>query len=129
MMKAIINTKLIMEDGIIFNGAITYENGIIVQADEMDKVSIPEGTEIMDAKGLYTAPGLIDIHNHGSEDDLFCDEPMKCCEHFIRHGQTTVLPTFYCNLSYQQIADGAEKVRIASKIGAGRIMDGQNSPF
>lgn len=124
MMKAIINTKLIMEDGIIFNGAITYENGIIVQADEMDKVSIPEGTEIYDAKGLYTAPGLIDIHNHGSEDDLFCDEPMKCCEHFIRHGQTTVLPTFYCNLSYQQIADGAEKVRIASKIGAGRIMDG-----
>lgn len=123
-MKAIINTKLIMEDGIIFNGAITYENGIILQADEMDKVSIPEGTEIIDAKGLYTAPGLIDIHNHGSEDDLFCDEPLKCCEHFIRHGQTTVLPTFYCNLSYQQIVEGAGKVRQASKTGAGRIMDG-----
>ena len=123
-MKAIINTKLILEDGIIFNGAVTYENGIIVQADEMEKVSIPEGTEIIDAKGLYTAPGLIDIHNHGSEDDLFCDEPLKCCEHFIRHGQTTVLPTFYCNLSLQQMIDGAQKVRQASKTGAGRIMDG-----
>ena len=123
-MKAIINTKLIMEDGIIFNGAITYENGIIVQADEMDKVSIPEGTEIIDANGLYTAPGLIDIHNHGSEDDLFCDEPLKCCEHFIKHGQTTVLPTFYCNLSFQQIVEGAQKVREASQTGAGRIMDG-----
>lgn len=123
-MKAIINTKLIMEDGIIFNGAITYENGIIVQADEADKVSIPEGTEIIDAKGLYTAPGLIDIHNHGSEDDLFCDEPLKCCQHFIKHGQTTVLPTFYCNLSYDQIVEGAKKVREASKQGAGRIMDG-----
>ncbi len=124
MMKAIINTKLILEDGIIFNGAITYENGIIIQADEMDKVAIPEGTEIIDAKGMYTAPGLIDIHNHGSEDDLFCDEPLKCCEHFIKHGETTVLPTFYCNLSLQQMLEGAEKVKAASQKGAGRIMDG-----
>jgi len=123
-MKAIINTKLILEDGIIFNGAITYENGIIIQADEADKVTIPEGTQIIDAKGLYTAPGLIDIHNHGSEDDLFCDEPLKCCEHFIKHGETTVLPTFYCNLSMQQMLDGAEKVKEQSKQGAGRIMDG-----
>ena len=123
-MKAIINTKLILEDGIIFNGALTYENGVILQADEADKVNIPEGTEIIDAHGLYTAPGLIDIHNHGSEDDLFCDEPMKCCEHFIRHGETTVLPTFYCNLSLQQMLAGAEKIKEASKRGAGRIMDG-----
>ena len=123
-MKAIINTKLILEDGIIFNGALTYDNGIIVQADEADKVVIPEGTQILDAKGLYTAPGLIDIHNHGSEDDLFCDEPLKCAEHFIKHGETTVLPTFYCNLSLQQMLEGAEKVKAVSKKGAGRIMDG-----
>ena len=124
MMKAIINTKLILEDGIIFNGALTYENGVILQADEADKVHIPADAEIIDAKGLYTAPGLIDIHNHGSENDLFCDEPLKCCQHFIVHGETTVLPTFYCNLSLQQMLDGAKKVKEASKHGAGRIMDG-----
>ena len=49
-MKAIINTKLILEDGIIFNGALTYENGVIIQADEADKVHIPDDAEIMDAK-------------------------------------------------------------------------------
>lgn len=123
-MKAIVNTKLILEDGIIFNGSITYENGIILQADEADRVNIPDDAEIIDAKGLYTAPGLIDIHNHGSKDDLFCDEPLKCCQYFIMHGQTTVLPTFYCNLSYNQIVDGAEKIRQLRITGVGRIMEG-----
>lgn len=123
-MKAIINTKLVLEDGIIFNGALTYDNGIIIQADEAEKVHIPDDAEIIDAKGLYTAPGLIDIHNHGSEDDLFCDEPLKCCQHFIKHGETTVLPTFYCNLSLQKMLEGAQKVKEASQSGAGRIMNG-----
>lgn len=123
-MKAIINTKLILEDGIIFDGALTYENGIIIEAGEASQVHIPEGTEMIDANGLYTAPGLIDIHNHGSEDDLFCDEPLKCAQHFIKHGQTTVLPTFYCNLSAEQILEGAKKVKEASQCGAGKILDG-----
>ncbi len=123
-MKAIINTKLILEDGIIFNGALTYENGIIIQADDADNVFIPNGTEIIDAKGLYTAPGLVDIHNHGTENHLFCDEPLKCAEHFLKHGQTTVLPTFYCNLSMQQILEGARRVKEVSENGAGRILNG-----
>ncbi len=123
-MKAIINTKLIMEDGIIFDGALTMEDGKIIQADQMDRVQIPEGTEIIDAKGLYTAPGLIDIHNHGSAEDMFYDDPLKCCEHFIVHGQTTVLPTFYCNLTLEQMLEGLEKVKKTSQVGVGKIIDG-----
>lgn len=123
-MKAIINTKLILEDGIIFDGAITFENGIILEAGEASQVQIPSDAEVIDAGGLYTAPGLIDIHNHGSERDLFCDEPLKCAEHFILHGETTVLPTFYCNLSQEQILEGAKKVKEASQKGAGKILDG-----
>ena len=114
-MKAIVNTKLVMEDGIIWDGALTYENGRIVQVGTADAVTIPEGAEIIDAKGLYTAPGLIDIHNHGSADDLFCNEPLKCSEHFLVHGQTTVLPTFYHDLSLEQMLKGAAKIRESSK--------------
>ena len=123
-MTAIINTKLVMEDGIIWDGALTYENGRIVEVGTADTVTIPAGAEIIDAKGLYTAPGLIDIHNHGSADDLFCDEPLKCSEHFLAHGQTTVLPTFYHDLDLNRMLDGAAKIREVSKSGAGRIMDG-----
>jgi len=123
-MKAIVNTKLVLEDGIIWDGALTYENGRIVQVGPADAVTIPEGAEITDAKGLYTAPGLIDIHNHGSADDLFCNEPLKCSEYFLVHGQTTVLPTFYHDLSLEQMLEGAAKIREVSKSGAGRIMNG-----
>lgn len=31
-MKAIINTKLVMEDGIIWDGAVLYDNGKILKA-------------------------------------------------------------------------------------------------
>ena len=123
-MKAIINTKLILEDGIIFDGALTYENGKILQLGSTDQVTIPADAEIIDAKGLYTAPGLVDIHNHGSKEYLFSDEPLKCAEHFLRHGQTTVLPTFYMTLSREAMIEGAARVREASGSGAGKILAG-----
>lgn len=123
-MKAIINTKLVMEDGIIWDGALTHENGRIVEVGARASVTIPADAEIWDAQGLYTAPGLIDIHNHGSADDLFHDEPAKCAEHFLLHGETTVLPTLYCNLTCEEMIEGANRIREASKHGAGRIMDG-----
>lgn len=130
-MKAIINTKLVMEDGIIWDGAITYEEGKILQVGWAKDVSIPEGAEIYDAQGLYTAPGLIDIHNHGGGEWLFAENPTYCAEYFLRHGETTILPTFYHNLDMEAMLEGAEKIRSASKIGAGRVMDGlyMEGPF
>jgi len=122
--KAIVNTKLILEEGIIWNGAITWEGDRLIEVGPVDTVTIPADTEILDAGGLYTAPGLIDIHTHGSTEHLFCDEPMKAAEHFIRHGETTVLPAFYCNLTLEQMVAGAEKVRCAAKQGVGRILGG-----
>ena len=107
-MNAIVNTKLIMEDGIIWDGALLFEDGIIVAADWADKVEIPEGTNIIDAGGKYTAPGLIDIHVHGANRLNFHQDPMYCCEFFIKHGHTTVLPTFYCSLSLEEMLEGAE---------------------
>ena len=123
-MNAIINTKLILEDGIIFDGALTFENGKILQLGKAGEVQIPEDANIIDAKGLYTAPGLVDIHNHGSKEYLFSDEPLKCAEHFLRHGQTTVLPTFYLTLSREAMIEGAARIREASKSGAGKILAG-----
>jgi len=130
-MKAIINTKLVMEDGIIWDGALTYAGDKIVQVGWAKDVTIPEGTEIYDAQGLYTAPGLIDIHNHGGGDWLFAENPTYCSEYFLKHGETTILPTFYHNLDMDAMLEGARKVREASKTGAGRVMDGlyMEGPF
>lgn len=66
-MQAIINTKLILEDSYVWDGAVTFENGRIVQCGKRAEVDIPADAELIDAQGLYTAPGLVDIHKprHG----------------------------------------------------------------
>ncbi len=124
-MQAIVNTKLILEDGIVFDGVLLHENGRIVKAGRAKDIPVPKEAAVLDAKGLYTAPGLIDIHNHGSEDFLFSEEPLACAEHFIRHGETTVLPTFYCNMSAEEMLKGAERIRAAKgESDLGQIIGG-----
>ena len=104
-MNVIINTKLILEDSIIYDGAITFENGVIVELGKASDVTIPKDAVVFDAQGNYTAPGLVDIHNHGGDQYLFHENPQHCCEFFLSHGQTTVLPTFYCNLTCEQMLE------------------------
>ena len=123
-MNAIIHTKLLLGDGIIWDGAITWENGRIVSVGPMSEVEIPAGAEVRDAHGLYTAPGLIDIHNHGGPDVNFHEDPASCTAHFLRHGETTVLPTLYFTLTREQMLEGAKVLREASKTGSGRIIAG-----
>ncbi len=123
-MQAIVNTKLIMEDGIIWDGAITFEGGVIRQVGPAQSVTIPANAAIIDAKGKYTAPGLIDIHNHGAGEATFDKDPLGCAAHFLSHGETTVLPAFYMNLTREEMLAGAKRVREASRHGAGRILKG-----
>ena len=118
-MKAIINTKLVMTDGIIWDGVVLFENDKILAADWADKVTVPADAEIIDAGGLYTAPGLVDIHNHGATQCWFHENPIEASKVFLKHGCTTVLPTFYHNMDKQTMIAGAERVREASKTGAG----------
>ncbi|MCQ2420514.1 MAG: amidohydrolase family protein [Clostridia bacterium] len=130
-MNAIIHAKLVMEDGIIWDGTLLYEGQKIVAVGESDAVKVPADADVFDAKGAYLAPGLIDIHNHGGGDWLFAENPTYCAEYFLRHGETTILPTFYHNLSLKDMLEGAKKVREASKVGAGRAMNGlyMEGPF
>ena len=69
-MKAIINGKIILPNEILEGNALLYSNKIegIVKANE-----IPEGAEIIDAKGGFVAPGLIDMHIHGYLGKDVCD--------------------------------------------------------
>ena len=120
-MQAIINTKLILEDSYVWDGAVTFENGRIVQCGKRAEVNIPADAELIDAQGLYTAPGLVDIHNHGTVREHFYAAPRACADFFLSHGETTVLPTFYCNLTLQQMLQGLENVKTAIAQGAGNL--------
>ena len=130
-MKAIVNTKLVMEDGIIWDGAITLDNGKITGVGKRGEIDISSADEVYDAGGLYTAPGLVDMHNHGATECDFVTDPEYCARYFLSHGVTTVLPTLYHTISKEDMISGAEKIRRASAAGAGKIMRGlyMEGPF
>ena len=121
-MRAIVNTKLITELGIIWKAAVVWDKDRIVAAGREDEVEIPEGCEIIDAHGKYTAPGLIDIHNHGGGAWKFAEDPKYCSNYFIVHGETTILPTLYHNLNMQQMLEAADKIDAEKDHGTGRVM-------
>ena len=93
-MKAIINGKIILKDRIVENCALLYSDVIegIVPND-----NIPAGASVIDAKGGYVSPGLIDIHIHGYLGKDVCDgeeESIRTIsEGLVKNGVTGYLPT------------------------------------
>ena len=92
-MKAIINAELIMKDHLIPEAVLFIEGDKIAGFGEMRNTPIPEGTEIIDAKGLYVGPGLVDIHCHSGSGVYFRDDPVKAMEEHIACGTTSILAT------------------------------------
>lgn len=93
-MKAIINGRIVLKDRVVENSALLYSDVIegIVPADKL-----PEGVEIIDAKGGYVAPGLIDLHIHGYLGKDVCDgeeESIRTISNgLLANGVTGYLPT------------------------------------
>jgi N-acetylglucosamine-6-phosphate deacetylase len=121
---AIINTNIVMTDHFIFNGAILIRDGRIVDFNEMGKLDIPTEAQIIDAKGNYTGPGLIDIHTHAGGNIWFNEDPYGAAAHHLKHGTTSILPALYYNLSKEEFLDGISKIKAASGTGSGRIIKG-----
>ena len=93
-MKAIVNGKIILKDRILENSALLYSDVIegIVPIG-----SVPAEAEIIDAKGKYVAPGLIDMHIHGYLGKDVCDgeeESIRTISKgLLANGVTGYLPT------------------------------------
>ena len=93
-MKAIVNGKIILEDKIIEGYALLLSD--VIEA-VIPKDKLPENAEIIDAKGGYIAPGLIDLHIHGYLGCDVCDgdeNSMKTISKgLLANGVTGYLPT------------------------------------
>lgn len=93
-MKAIVNGKIILKDRILSDCALLYTDVIegIVAADH-----IPADAQIIDAKGGYVAPGLIDLHIHGYLGKDVCDAEEQSIrtisKGLLANGVTGYLPT------------------------------------
>ena len=93
-MKAIVNCKIILKDRVVENSALLYSNVIEGVVPENN---IPEGAEVIDAKGGYVSPGLIDLHIHGYLGKDVCDgeeESIRTISKgIVKNGVTGYLPT------------------------------------
>lgn len=93
-MKALINGKIILKDGIIEDHALILSDVIeaIVPQDRL-----PRDIEIIDACGGYISPGLIDLHIHGYLGRDVCDADENSMRTISRsllaNGVTGYLPT------------------------------------
>lgn len=124
-MIAIINAKLVLEEGILWNGILLMDGEKIVDFGNENEIEIPDGTEIIDACGKYVGPGFVDIHNHGGNGAKFENDPEAASLHFLSHGETTVLAALYFDLDLDGYTSAIEKIRKAKKAGgASRIIEG-----
>ncbi|MCI8418593.1 MAG: amidohydrolase family protein [Lachnospiraceae bacterium] len=119
------NAKIVLENGILWDGVLAVEEDRIVAVGSAGEISVPEGAQVLDAQGLYVGPGFVDLHVHGGGGHLFFEEPEGAAKHFLNHGETTVLPTFYYDLSREEFLESVDRVREAmAGEGAGRAIGG-----
>ena len=71
------NVKVYTEDQRFKDGTILIRDGvferIMIGSNEEKALDVQDETEIIDGKGYYAIPGLIDLHFHGCMGDDFCD--------------------------------------------------------
>lgn len=63
---AIINAQIIDGTGglPVQNGVVVIDGNLIKAAGPQDNIDIPDGAQVIDAKGQTVLPGLIDVHVH-----------------------------------------------------------------
>ena len=123
-MIAIKNATLVMRDHLIPDAVLLMEDGKIIDFGPMRKLSVPEGCEVIDAKGMYVGPGLVDIHTHAGGGHWFYDEPELAARFNLEHGTTSVLATLYFNMPQAALVEQAITVQKAMKTPEGANIAG-----
>ena len=97
-MKAIINGRVILENGEAPGLAVLFDRKIRALCGREEALSLAEeGVEIIDADGAYVSPGLIDVHIHGymgrDVSDGEMDGVRRMAAELVKNGVTAFLPT------------------------------------
>lgn len=109
-MKAIINGEInTITKGIISNGTVLIDGGKIKAVGQ--NIELPEGCEIIDAKGGYVMPGLIDCHTH----ICLMNEPatMPSLQHDFNETSSPITPYLNALDALNPFDYAVEKVRNA----------------
>lgn len=95
-MKIIKNAKIILEDAVLEDKAIVFDESIVEIIDN-GEVGKYKDAEIIDGEGMYLSPGFIDIHIHGCFGDDVMDGKTETIKNISKNiaktGVTSFLPT------------------------------------
>ena len=111
MSKAIIGGVILTPQGEVHGKALLYDEVIrgIVNLEEAQKAD-----EVIDAKGLYVSPGLIDVHIHGyggfDTSDGDADGVRKMASLLLQNGVTSFLPTTL-TIAWERLSAICEMIR------------------
>ena len=91
------NGTVITPESEIEDGVVVVQNGKIIDVGKSGKVDEPENVEIVDARGGYISPGLIDIHVNGANgadvSKIDSDTFSTMGKFFARYGVTSYVGT------------------------------------
>ena len=132
-MKIIKNGRLILPDRILDDAAIAFSESIdAIDSFEALSVRYPKA-EIIDAKGNYVSPGLVDVHSHGCGGYDTCDNIPGAIQKMSRlvatFGVTSWLPTTmtypldYLRVTFSQIREAkADSEKDAAAWGGAQVL-------
>lgn len=125
-MTYIIHANLVLETGILWDGVLEINQGRILNYGQLSDLPVPQGAAVIDAKHSYVGPGFVDIHVHGGNGHFLYQEPEQAAQHFLAHGETTILAALYYDLSKAEFRDAIERVKAAMRDarGAARAIAG-----
>jgi len=113
MIKALVNTNIVLENGILWDGIILISEDRILKIGKPEDVEIPQDAEIIDCCGAYAGPGFVDIHVHEGGGFSTCFEPERAAGHFLRHGETSILATPSYDLNFDEMIRAIRTIREA----------------
>lgn len=123
-MKAIVNGKIILQNEIIENKVLLFDEKIeAIQSDEECIYDV----QLIDAKGCYVSPGFIDIHIHGAFgcDAMDWDKEAigNISKGLCRYGVTGFLPTTM-SMDKESIQRALDNIRNAAqeKVAGARVL-------
>jgi N-acetylglucosamine-6-phosphate deacetylase len=116
------NARLILPDRVA-SGAVIVEGHRIREVEEREggQQARPPGVSVVDAGGLFLAPGFVDIHTHGAGGADFMDGTeaavVTACRTHLRHGTTAIVPTTLAS-TFEELASA---LALIGKVRAGEM--------
>ncbi len=90
------NVILVLPDHMIPDASLLIEDGKIA---DFGKGITATDCDVLDGRGLYLGPGLIDVHTHGAKDFWIQDDPQAASDYLFSRGVTSALTALYYNMN------------------------------